>query len=135
MPSATASSSIADSTAKEPVASPGARWNVPTPTLSVASRCVVAPLGDQFSVGVRLGVATTKTKFSISARTAQTPTSLSDSTTNTNGVFGVNAQWNPTPRMGVRLEYQRYKEVGGDSDDDIDGFNVTLLSLGVIWKL
>jgi opacity protein-like surface antigen len=103
-------------------------------TAASASALFIAPLFDHFSVGARLGVATTKAKFSISAVTVQTPQRLSDSTTNTNGVFGVNAQWTPTDHLGVRLEYQRYKEVGGDSDDDIDGFDVTLISLGVLWK-
>jgi len=54
------------------------------------------------------------------------------SDTNTGLTYGAGLQWNPTLPLGLRLEWQRYHNVGGDNTggkDDID-----VLSLGALWR-
>jgi len=101
------------------------------------SALFIAPLGDQFALGASLGVASTDAKFTVSANAPGVPgASASDSAsqTNTSGVFGVHFEWAPMPQLGVRVQYQRYKDVGGDSDEDVDGFDVTVLSANALWR-
>jgi OOP family OmpA-OmpF porin len=54
------------------------------------------------------------------------------SESNTGLTFGVGVQWDFTKNLGVRGEWQRYADVGGDN---IGGeFDVDVISVGVLWR-
>lgn len=114
-------------------------------TAASLSGLITVPIGDQFAFGVRLGVAATQADFHSQADFLRGATRFegfdeSESTDGVSGVYGINFEWDPTPHFGLRLEYQRFKDVGedeGDEDDDeddIEGFDVTLLSLSAIGR-
>jgi opacity protein-like surface antigen len=43
--------------------------------------------------------------------------------------FGAGLQWDVTPPLGLRAEWQRYQRLGGVSDNKLD-----VLSLGAVWR-
>ena len=57
--------------------------------------------------------------------------SLGDDKKTGNGLtFGAGVQFNVTPPLGLRAEWQRYRKLGGDSDmGDVD-----VISIGALWR-
>jgi len=49
--------------------------------------------------------------------------------TNTGWTWGLGAGWEPMKNLGLRIEYQRYLDVGNGSD-----VNVNVASVGVLWR-
>src|SRR6266851_1006842 len=87
------------------------------------------PLANQFSVYGKLGAyhAESKSSASISGLGSG---SLKE--TNTDLTFGLGVQYDVSRELGVRGEWQRYKNVGGDNTggkSDID-----VLGIGAIWR-
>jgi len=82
------------------------------------------PLAEGFSLYGKLGLYRADSEGS---------TSLGDSAseTNTGLTFGIGGRYDFNRNFGLRVEWQRYSDVGGGEfeKDDID-----MLSVGVIWK-
>jgi|SRR5687767_11914336 OmpA-OmpF porin, OOP family len=55
--------------------------------------------------------------------------SVDESETNTDLTYGLGAQYNFNPRFGVRAEWQRYTNMGGEATGESD---VDVLSIGVL---
>lgn len=55
----------------------------------------------------------------------------SESESNTDLTYGLGVRWDFTKNLGVRAEYQIYKDVGGGNIGESD---VDVISVGVIWK-
>ena len=86
------------------------------------------PLADRFSIFGRIGLHMSDTD----ARATLGSVSGSTSESNTGLTFGIGARYDFTKNLGVRAEWQRYADVGGD---DVGGeFDVDVISIGVIWK-
>lgn len=51
--------------------------------------------------------------------------------TNTGLTYGVGAQYDVTPQVGLRLEWQRYDNVGGNTAGKTD---IDVANLGVLWR-
>ena len=56
---------------------------------------------------------------------------INEKATNTDLTFGLGAQYNFNPRLGVRAEWQRYMNMG-DEDTPIGESDVDVLSIGVV---
>ncbi|HEU4923406.1 MAG TPA: outer membrane beta-barrel protein, partial [Burkholderiales bacterium] len=84
------------------------------------------PVADRFSVYGKIGMYRGDTDAN---DTAFGGGSASDS--NTGLTFGIGGQYDFTKNLGIRGEWQRYADVGGDSVGESD---VDVLSVGVIWK-
>ena len=69
---------------------------------------VAYPVVDKFSVYGKFGFYRGETK-------ATSNTGFSASDTNTDFTFGLGAQYDVTRQLGVRGEYQKYNDVGGDN--------------------
>ena len=65
------------------------------------------------------------------ADTDATAPGLSASESNTDLTYGLGVRWDFTKNLGVRAEYQIYKDIGGG---DIGESDVNVMSVGVIWK-
>jgi len=85
------------------------------------------PFNPQFSVYGKLGFYSAEAKLSGTFSGKKTSTDLT---------YGVGGQFNVTPNLGLRLEWQRYSGIEapqvlnvGGGDTDIDTVN-----LGVLWK-
>jgi OOP family OmpA-OmpF porin len=87
------------------------------------------PFANQFSVYGKFGAYHGESKIS-AAVAGLGSGSLKE--TNTDLTFGLGAQYDVSRELGVRGEWQRYKNVGGDNTggkSDID-----VLSIGAIWR-
>jgi len=83
------------------------------------------PVANQFSVYGKLGGYHAK-----SEGTSNIGVSADE---NNNGVtWGVGGQWDPMANLGVRLEWQQYHDIGGDSLGGKD--NVNVISVGALWR-
>ena len=82
------------------------------------------PVMDNFSVYGKLGLYSGKAKG-----TSNFGVSASD--TNTDFTFGFGAQYDLSRQLGVRGEYQKYNDLGGDNVGKTD---VDVFSIGVIWR-
>jgi OOP family OmpA-OmpF porin len=51
--------------------------------------------------------------------------------TNTGLTYGAGVQWDAIPNLGLRVEWQRYDNVGGDATGEGD---IDVLSIGAIWR-
>jgi OOP family OmpA-OmpF porin len=82
------------------------------------------PLAEGFSLYGKLGLYRAESDGS-------TNTGFSASHTNTALTFGAGGRYDFNRNFGLRVEWQRYSDVGGGEfeEDDID-----MLSVGVIWK-
>jgi len=82
------------------------------------------PVADRFSVYGKLGLYHAETK-----ETTNFVGNFKD--TNNDLTFGFGARYDFTQNVGVRAEWQRYKDVGGSSvgKDDFD-----VISVGVVWR-
>ncbi len=84
------------------------------------------PFANWFSVYAKLGAYHAEAKASASLA------GLGPTDRNTDLTFGFGAQCDVTREAGVRAEWQRYKNVGGDNTGgkhDID-----VISIGLIWR-
>jgi OOP family OmpA-OmpF porin len=82
------------------------------------------PLNEKFSVIGKIGMYRGDVD-------ASDPAIGSASDSNTGLTFGVGVQWDFTRNLGVRGEWQRYADVGGDTVGESD---VDVLSVGVVFR-
>lgn len=83
------------------------------------------PIGNQFGVYGKLGGYRGETKLN-------TNFGVSGKETNTDWTYGAGVEWDPLRNLGVRLEWQRYNQMGGD---DVGGeSDVDVVSLGAVWR-
>jgi OmpA-OmpF porin, OOP family len=83
------------------------------------------PFANQFSVYGKLGGYRSKTTASSNVA------GLGGEDTNTGLTYGFGAQWDAMQNLGVRVEWQRYDNVGGNASGEGD---INVLSLGGIWR-
>jgi OOP family OmpA-OmpF porin len=81
------------------------------------------PIGDQFGLFGKLGLA--YSKADLSGTVAGIPISTDDDDFGL--TFGFGAKFNFTRNWGMRVEWERFQDVGG-FDDDVD-----LISVGVVY--
>jgi OmpA-OmpF porin, OOP family len=86
------------------------------------------PLGSQFSAFGKLGGYFMKTKISVSAAGV----SAGDTDHNTGLLFGLGAGFDFSRNLGLRAEWERFKDVG-DKDKTFEG-DVDLLSIGLVYR-
>jgi OOP family OmpA-OmpF porin len=60
--------------------------------------------------------------------------SVSESDSNTDLTYGVGARFDFARNLGVRLEWQRYQDVGGEFFGVTAESDVDVMSVAVIWK-
>jgi OmpA-OmpF porin, OOP family len=90
------------------------------------------PVADRLSVFGKLGLYRAKTEVRGTAAIAGFSATASDSESNTGLTFGVGGIYDFTRNIGVRVEWQRYNNIGGNrvgGKDDID-----VLSIGVVGR-
>jgi OOP family OmpA-OmpF porin len=80
------------------------------------------PIGTQFSVYGKLGGYRAKTSGSSAF-------GASDES-NTGWTYGLGAGWEAMRNLGLRVEWQQYRDVGGSSSDT----DVNVLSVGALWR-
>ena len=83
------------------------------------------PFANRFSVYGKLGAYHAESKLS-------PPPAGSGKDRNTDLTFGFGAQYDVTREAGVRAEWQRYKNVGGD--DTGGKSDIDVISIGLIWR-
>src|SRR6267143_730130 len=83
------------------------------------------PVANQFSLYGKLGAYHAESKLS-------PPPAGSGKDRNTDLTFGFGAQYDVTREAGVRAEWQRYKNVGGD--DTGGKYDIDVISIGLIWR-
>ncbi len=96
----------------------------------VISLLGIVPVGNsRFSVYGRLGLALMNVDADIGLTLGGTPANDSASTTRSNAVYGVGVEYGIGDRFGVRVEWDRYADVGSEElAGDID---VDLITLGL----
>jgi len=87
------------------------------------------PFANRFSVYGKLGAYRAEAKLSASLAGSGSG-SLKDRTTDL--TFGFGARYDVTRETGVRAEWQRYKNVGGD--DTGGKYDIDVISIGLIWR-
>ena len=87
------------------------------------------PVASQFSLYGKLGAYRAEAKLSASLA-GLVSGSLKDRTTDL--TFGFGARYDVTRETGVRAEWQRYKNVGGD--DTGGKYDIDVISIGLIWR-
>ena len=93
------------------------------------SGILTIPAGEHVAIGVRLGFAVNATESSYEYEERRgNSTFYSESgsdeaeASDVGATYGVSVEWAPTTHVGLRLEYQIIKNVGGEDDDyDSDG--------------
>lgn len=94
------------------------------------SALVQWPLTQQFSVFARAGAFRSDTKF-----TEEIPdtgiTRVSRTERRTDGNYGLGAQWNFSARLGIRVEWERFKNIGRGIGGR-EGRDVDFASLGLV---
>jgi OOP family OmpA-OmpF porin len=83
------------------------------------------PLPNRFGIYGKLGAYRAEAKVSSNF-------GLSGKDTNSALTIGAGLRWDPTPPLGVRLEWQRYNSVGGNSTGGRDDLDV--ISVGAVWR-
>ena len=125
---------------------------------AILSGSLTVPIGDHLAIGFRLGLAINAVEASYYYEERIGNSVYSESfdndgeATDTGATYGVSVEWDPTTHFGVRLEYQRITNVGGEDDDfdfeldnddeddfsdDIEeqeGEDVDLVSLSLVWR-
>lgn len=89
------------------------------------------PIADRFSIFGKIGLYRGDTDFDV---TVPGLGSASESDSNTDLTFGIGARYDFTRNLGVRLEWQRYQDVGGEFGGVTLESDVDVLSVAVIWK-
>jgi OmpA-OmpF porin, OOP family len=84
------------------------------------------PFTPNFSAFGKLGLYRGETDFSTNI-----PGFGNESESNTDMTYGIGVRFDFTKNLGVRAEYQIYKDIGGGNIGEGD---VDVMSLGVIWK-
>jgi OOP family OmpA-OmpF porin len=84
------------------------------------------PFAGQFAGYGRLGVYAAK-----SEGTTNIPGVSNASESNTGLVYGLGLQWDPMPKLGVRVEWQVYNDVGGG---DLGKGDIEVLGLSALWR-
>jgi len=84
------------------------------------------PFTPNFSAYGKLGMYRGDTDF-----TTNIPGFSNESESNSDLTYGLGVRWDFTKNLGVRAEYQIYKDVGGGNIGEGD---VDVISIGVIWK-
>jgi len=84
------------------------------------------PFTPQFSAYGKLGLYRGETDFS-----TNNPAFGSESETNTDLTYGIGVRWDFTKNVGVRAEYQIYKDLGGGNIGETD---VNVISIGGIFR-
>jgi OOP family OmpA-OmpF porin len=82
------------------------------------------PFANQFAAYGRLGLYYASTDGSSNV-------GVNASESNTGLTYGIGLQWDPMPKLGVRLEYQIYNDVGGG---DVGKGDVNVLGLSALWR-
>ena len=85
------------------------------------------PLGNQFSVFGKIGLYRGEVEARGSGVVLGAPVNLSEDDSGTDLTFGFGARLDITRNFGVRGEWQRYSDMGGDIDIDV-------LSVGVVFR-
>lgn len=83
------------------------------------------PLANNFAVYAKAGFYWGETK----ATGSNALGSVDEKESNTDLTYGVGAQYNFNPKFGIRAEWQRYANMGGEETGESD---VDVLSIGVI---
>lgn len=87
------------------------------------------PLGNGFSIYGKAGLYRGETK--VTGSTVLTgPVDIKE--TNTDLTYGIGAQYNVNRQLGIRLEWQRYTDVGDDAT--IDESDIDVMSLGLVFR-
>lgn len=103
------------------------------PTIELAAKGTalsalgILPIGQRWDVFGRAGVffADTKTKFGLA--TPFTVTASAFPASSTDSVLGIGAEINAGDHLSVRLEYQRFVDVGKETEVDVDVVGLTVL--------
>ena len=103
------------------------------PTIEVSAKGTalsalgILPVGQRWDVFGRAGVffADTKTKFGLA--TPFTVTASAFPASSTDSVLGIGAEINAGDHLSVRLEYQRFVDVGKETEVDVDVVGLTVL--------
>jgi len=85
-----------------------------------------APVASTGSVYAKIGVYTMKLEAK-----AQASGSASDSETGQNLLFGLGAQYDFAQHVGARIEWERFKDVGGDN---VGKGDFDLFSIGILYR-
>ena len=98
----------------------------------------ILPLGERFSLFAKLGTYAARTELAGSgARVGGPPTftrtvvTVSGEEVNAGLTFGLGAGFQFTRNFGMRAEWQRYAEVGGDEIGEVD---IDVMSLGLLYR-
>jgi OOP family OmpA-OmpF porin len=89
------------------------------------------PLMERFSAYGKLGAYHAETEATLTGTLGPISISQTDKESNTDVTFGFGLRYDFTRNLGIRGEWQRYLDVGGEEtgEDDIDVFSV-----GLIWR-
>lgn len=102
----------------------------------VASLLFFWPVHDRFSPYLRAGLALMETRARLSASAVfggeETGAALSDSTTRSNTLLGLGLDYEFSDRLGIRVEWSRYYNVG--SEDVTGEGDVDTILAGVRWQ-
>ena len=89
------------------------------------------PIADRFSIFGKIGLYRADTDLN---GTISGLGSVSESDSNTDLTFGIGARYDFTRNLGVRLEWQRYQDLGGEFFGVTAESDVDVMSVAVIWK-
>ncbi|MGH8198071.1 MAG: outer membrane beta-barrel protein [Steroidobacteraceae bacterium] len=89
----------------------------------------ILPIGERFAVFGRLGIASMNSEGSIRVSIDGVSDGTSDSTQRSNGVYGLGGEFATSDRFGIRVEWDRYADVG--SDDITGEADVDMISLAL----
>ena len=87
------------------------------------------PIGERFAAYLRAGVAFMDVELDESATIDGVPGAFSDSTQRSNAVYGLGGEFSFNRNFAVRLEWDRYADVGSEDatgEADIDLFSLAL---------
>jgi hypothetical protein len=124
------------------------------------SGILTIPVADQFAIGLRLGFAANASDSEYRYEERRGGSSLFSDFYDDDGeasdvgaTYGISFEWAPTAHVGVRLEYQVIKNVGGEDDDfdyddddffddeyyyddveEQDGHDANLISLSLLYR-
>lgn len=89
----------------------------------------IVPIGERFSVFARVGIALMSVDADAAVDIDGVADSASASTDRSNGMYGLGGEFSVNRRFGVRLEWNRYADVG--SEDLTGDTDIELISLGL----
>lgn len=109
---------------------PGINASVEATALDLAAVGIV-PLGDRFSLFGKIGVYRGESDGTANVAVPGFVASASASETNSDFTYGLGAGFEVNRSLGLRAEWQRYEDVGGQ---DVGESDVDVLSVGVRFK-